>query len=575
MDAPVSHASERPFRFQAHQRFPLAFLCSALLQNRCTITGESAPHMKEPLLNDAASRSDGSASREGGYKSPKRLTEETKTEVATMLAKLPDLKEKLAEAGAVDEYMKFREGYLMWRTGGAQGAVGEISQESTELSEMKAEVQAQAEQQLSGIWALFGSIDAFNWQKTFSFWVAVNFMIGCWLFVFTSFVVCFPERWNGHWQISAYVQWIANLFFSFGIVLMWFTVANVKRANVDPIIWNPFAYRKVKDHLEAVLPPEEEETLFGTATPYYIAIVYMIGGVLYNFCTLFPLLTVPPEAKATLRLWLDTVPIVLGGFLFWLGGYLEMIGCMYFIKEGTHWWSPSRWDFWPLDIEKSSCINNMVGGFLFFLPPLLEQKPFVDWVYGENEKAKEWWTGLLWGVGSILYVAGGALQIWLWKGDSFGMAYIHQLNSISDKAKQGNNKKKLGFSYRGTFIVIFVTLLAAQSVLNGCMHFQAMLFDDGEVLSFIVVESRVFKLCRNGIPFLLCMLYLTLLSAQVNLPKNEPYRGLMITTRLLVPCMFVYLVVDFFDVYDQLRCQDKYNEPFCPVWTSKGKRFCC
>jgi len=44
---------------------------------------------------------------------------------------LPDLTERLKEAGMYEQYTEWREGYMRWRKKEGQGARGEIAQNST------------------------------------------------------------------------------------------------------------------------------------------------------------------------------------------------------------------------------------------------------------------------------------------------------------------------------------------------------------------------------------------------------------------------------------------------------------
>lgn len=475
------------------------------------------------------------------------------------IAKLPDLTERLAAAGLLEDYRKFRERYMVWRSGGAQGAAGElvVDQGLHDVAQNVQEVNEQLEAKTTLIFDLYGGEKNFNWQKTFSYWVAVLFMIGCWLFVFTSFVPCIPEYWPAEWKVVVQMQWIGNLFFTGGISLMWFTVANVKQVAEDGIIWNPFQASRVKAHLAKVLDSEGEQTLWGTSMPYYIAINYMLGGVLYNVCTLVELFEGWTPVQ---KYWLVTMPTLWGGFLFFTGGALEVLGCMYIVKEGTSWFSPKRWDICPLDHEKCSTVINMVGGFLFFFPCALEQLPFV---YGENERAKKWWTGFQFTIGSALYVLGCVIQVFLWKGDSFGMSYFHQLNRVNQKAGNDGKRKefKLGFSYRGTIMVCLSSLFSAVAVFNVGMHYQNVTMgewnEDEEHWNRINI---FFRFLRDGLPFVLFILQLVLISAAVNLPSEQPYRGLMVACRILTCLLGVYLLLDYIDVYERLMCKSGHQE---------------
>ena len=129
---------------------------------------------------------------------------------------------------------------------------------------------------------------------------------------------------------------------------------------------------------------------------------YMVGALMFNINTVLGYFSGLTKAEST---WIMWFPAVLGSVLFTLGGVLEC----YHNKVWTCQCTVINW------VSISNCLGGMC--FLFAascgMACVEPSKWFVDFPYL---------------VGSLLFLIGSTLALTLWKDESYGLAFINEIN---------------------------------------------------------------------------------------------------------------------------------------------------
>jgi hypothetical protein len=401
------------------------------------------------------------------------------------VADLPDLTEHLQSLGLYEEYQRFKDGYMKWRQGAAQGARGEASADAFE------------ERQQRDFEDWCPTFRVWKWRRTISYWVTVTFFEGSLLFTISSLIGCLPMA-KEHKVGRALIVWpyfIGGCFFQLGAYFMCLEIVNLR--NHGPADFWPFARKETLARLAAVKVSKN---------PYFSAMSFFFGCMLYNIPLLIELGGVElPEDMAVI---LMKIPYTIAGGLFMLGGLFEAIENEIFTSK-------------PDSMSKWSAISNVTGGLLFLLAAV------ADFWSG-------WWCSFLWFVGSVLYTGGSILGLFLWRDEQFGLAFLVALNTAARKSRAsrsgGSRPREHGqeqtFSYRSIFFILFYCVVAVLVVYN-----------TGLVVQFVPEQcaGSASEVYNEVLPFFLMHMVLLMHSAVVQTPsrQNQPFHMLVMTTRVL------------------------------------------
>lgn len=438
---------------------------------------------------------------------------------------LPDLMPRIEEMGWADQYLRFRQGYMNWRQGKAHGAKGEHTEEGFTKENEK----------MLSFW--YPTYKAWEARRTVSFWITVFFLEGSFLFAFTGFVGTNSEPWGDLAPaVTAQATLAGHIWYILGCYLMVFAVINLKRDS-DEIWINPFRFREAVAHVH---------TIDLHVLSYIIANTYFWGAL--NYCICVPADCFEEHLKPYPWLFwtLSTLTNFIGSELFFLGGILEVFENELFTSNGPAW-----------NTEQFCAVMcNLMGGFLFGLGGVLPFLAKIMYIPGYA-------SGLCYGLGACGYVGNSLICLFLWKDEQFGLSYVAQLNKLRQMAqeqdeesnlaesdrersqssrspapKQKGGRKKHELSFRGLFMVFCYSFFSTVCEVNFIVSFynEATVKDD-----FLGAYSHL-------VPFILFQCLLVLQSAVVRLPPEQPYRCLLIFTRIFSLLMGAKLVFNFFDM---------------------------
>jgi hypothetical protein len=142
---------------------------------------------------------------------------------------------------------------------------------------------------------------------------------------------------------------------------------------------------------------------------------YMIGAALFNVNTV---LGYDPDLLPWEASWLMWFPAAIGSALFTLGGFLECY-------HNRVWnFECGKAVFWV-------SICNFFGGVLFL---------FAATCGTAGLKPSKWLIDLTYLVGSILFLIGSSILLFLWKSESYGLGFIKELNVVRSKDTEKQRK---------------------------------------------------------------------------------------------------------------------------------------
>jgi len=218
------------------------------------------------------------------------------------------------------------------------------------------------------------------------------------------------------------------------------------------------------------------------------------------------------------EVWLSTVPVTIGGVLFWIGGMGE---CM----------EQKVFTACRLRLSQWAALWNCIGGFGFFLGAVVLFWPDTAFL-----------SSLVYTIGSVLFVMGSVAAIWLWRDEQFGLTFMSALNEFRSKSfspTSGNRRRgHPQFSWRGFAFINLYCIISVVSVFNVFL----------EVFNYSMFPS-LFSLTRvinEVLPFLLVCAVLVVHSAVVETPKAQPWHLLIIGARWLALAIGANAMTSFY-----------------------------
>jgi len=252
--------------------------------------------------------------------------------------------------------------------------------------------------------------------------------------------------------------------------------------------------------------------------------IYFLGACMYSFSLAGTVMCEPLDLNWPKEL---EVPLMLaGGVCFTFGGLCECIYNKIWLGKYNEivWWVS---------------VLDVLGGALFFL----SSWPFYT---AQSQSAFAF-------IGAIGFCIVGALQLVMWKGGQFGLSLLAQLNKVAEsrglhlaqREQDGavglpkeavDDVRPKNFSARGLFFMAIYILGAALSLLNCC-------FGGGRMVS----EVRDASLSLESFTYAIVLhLVLLLHSAGIQrLPKEQPFRTIMISVRAVALVMIVNTILNF------------------------------
>ncbi|CAK0846304.1 unnamed protein product [Prorocentrum cordatum] len=471
---------------------------------------------------------------------------------------LPDLSDRIMALGLQDEYDMFRERYLGWRRGKAQGAKGEpVSLQSAALPA--------AGPQDFGYW--YPNLETWQWRRTISFWIGLTFFEGAVFYTMSSFLGMVSDLGDNAAPLTTGGLVWGKLHFIICTYLMVLGAMNVQAEDVSEAgkaigdiesntghgpqagVPNPREFGQTAEQendgstcsgttaspkgaaaggLEAssrfVLNPFAYRTAIARLRssgagpwPYVAALVYFTGCLSFGLGLLAEL-TCPDDVAAPL---LDAC-FLLGSFQFVMGGLAECI-------ENEVFTSLSITTAW------TGSLLNFLAGLLLLLASVLAFIPAVP----------SFWASLGFGVGSALFVLGGSIQLVLWRDEQFGLTYMGVINKLGGSSGRplvssgadGAVSEEVSFSCTGLFFIHLFSVAAAIS----CYDFNMRLVDLMQHPSMEYFHRAVCDLT----PAVILHMEIALRSAVVRTPPGAPYRQLFVLMRIVATFLVVNSGVSF------------------------------
>lgn len=460
---------------------------------------------------------------------------------------LPNLMNKIDAMGLSEEYSAYRERYLAWRTGAAEGARYDLTHQ--DLPKIR--------RQGFGFW--YPSMEVWQWRRTLSYWISVTFFEGSLFFTISSFMYCYYEelgRLGGALTKWGYVGGKVN--FIICTYLMCIETINLtadhdnrekkkkharRRARSfssddedcdshsvesltsddsasdisadegSPASSRPEARKPERFYLNPLRARRalrNLERLGAGPWPYWASLIYFLGVMAFTVglaCEFMPFL---PEDFVE---WTLLISFLLGSLMFLGGGLMECVENEVFttFKSTQGWWG---------------AFLNTLGGLGFTVGAVLGF--FHGWDYEAN---------FAYGIGSVIFALGSAVMILMWKDEQFGLTFLAVLNEgpPSILTNEEELHKAATFSKSGTIFIMIYCLAAALSVY--CLFITLTLIKDHhQTLKTAVSISNAFN---AFLPCLFAHLMLALNSAVIKTPKMSPFKQLYIMARVLAIFMVV------------------------------------
>lgn len=449
--------------------------------------------------------------------------------IGDSLNSLPDLRERLREFGAEDEYLRYQRQYRAWRVQG-------VNSQQESIDPYKFE-----------FWYPTPSI--FRWRFTAAYWTAIFFVLGSLLFTFDSTIGVvkgfFDPPWSdaGKQMMTTWPNFIGGFCFLSGAYSGYVQLINLPTEDSDKaaLIW---------PNWKAVMERAEPSSAIGTLAYFVGALFFQIGASSFLF----------PFKLSTLGSTLVVgLPNFIGSSLFVTGGACEILHNRMFRSGGATcaeavWWAS---------------VLNSVGGVFFVLgsvPGL-----FMNYVDFDDagEEAKEYWVDGCFAFGSFLFILSSVLLIVMWRSNDFGLTLLKQLNSAiragatvalnapavtgaaespatTSPLEEGRiavqvalpageavtpltqEEAKPKFSTRGVFFLFVYTWFAFVAIVDVLCKQLWHTFScaDHPIRHFADVLMQVIMLC-------VIFLVLALHSVVTHVPHEQPYRAVVLATRVL------------------------------------------
>lgn len=421
------------------------------------------------------------------------------------LRNLPDLTQRLIEAGIHAEYMDFRDRYHQWRRGEPKGSVGELT--ATALRNSPTDPTA------FEYWYPTASI--FRWRYTLVYWESIIFLVGAFLFTFDAAILYFHPP-GGGWLTMTVPNAIGAFLFSVGTYFSYVKLINIATPAEDDCTYIVPDWSGMREK------NCQWSSIIGT-------IAYMVGAWVFNIGSIGELfLELPP----TWDLILVTIANVAGSTGFLLGGFCELIHNGVLVCQSN--WRDSVW--W-------ASIMNTMGGMTFLaasLAPLL-----FDPGHGWNKPA---FVHLNYMVGSACFVVSSVLMIMMWQANEFGLTLLGQLNFMNRSRGSGQQNVRHSFpdesqkSRFGSKVASTRSLRPVFFILVYCWFtFVALANCLFREQRFALAEERawfemVLDLLMQVFVVIVIFLVLVIHSVVSEVPDEQPYWCALFTLRGVLIC---------------------------------------
>lgn len=388
----------------------------------------------------------------------------------------------------------------------------------------------------------FPSPRKFMWHHAASYWMAVLFVQGSLLFTFAAGIELFEEKL--HWRkesIQTLTMWpnlVGGVMFNIGAYCAYLNLINLKKEPNEAIEYLFADWARVRMN--------NSEGASRVAT-----MAYFVGATIYSASVVTPFFHLP----WVYNYLFGTLPGVAGSVCFVLGGICELIHngvcCNCSHSEGSG-------DGGAVLGHRSTCrdavwwisILNTIGGVNFLLGYL----PGFFLVEGE---AAAVFQALNFFVGSMTFVVSSWLLVVMWEHDDYGGALIRQLNNGGALIRQPNNSIDSSrvsaarrpqavqqMSVRGAFFIGVYCWLSCASIVNAC----CLYLWDTHSAEHRAHPIRDLSMASTQVLVVVgVFLVITLHSTVVSVPKEEPYRTVVIASRFIMLCGAIGQTICFLD----------------------------
>lgn len=365
----------------------------------------------------------------------------------------------------------------------------------------------------------YPSWETWQMRRTLAYWISIMYLEGSVLFTIgAAFSMCDLSKRSTEDELAlvATPYLVGGIAFSIGAYSGVLTVVNVPNKDSQKMDW--FIYSRA--HWNELLKYLSWEPLVG-----YVS--YVIGAFFFNINTAMGYVEDLTPQQEKLYVWL---PGILGSMLFTFGGYLE---CHH----------NNAWRFKYNDIVHWLSWCNFLGGILFLLAATCGIAAVED---------SKWWVDFPYLLGSIFFMFGALLALWMWKGEHYGLGLVSEINIVRKKdpkdfvlttqAQYGCGRSSVSqLPWLWLYIInssasVLDVALAVQEI----QHHGSISGDEKQ--SDSVLTNRMFTALLN---FFLSHGILLLGSVVHHVPTARPHNWLLIYMRIL---LFFYTLNSWYSV---------------------------
>jgi len=377
----------------------------------------------------------------------------------------------------------------------------------------------------------------FMWHHTASYWTAVLFVQGSLLFSYNAAVGVFHKELDWRPETRAVMQKWPNFFggimFMTGAYCSYLNLINMKKEPGEPIEYFLANWQKVRQN------HSEVSSRVGTMAYFFGANIFQIGCIFAFF-----------ELQPIAQYVLVAVPNTVGSMCFVLGGICEVVhnGVFHPCHDGST----------PCDLVWWVAILNTIGGINF----LLGSSPGILKFKGESAN---YFCELNYLIGSVIFLAASWFTLLMWRANGFGLALIKQLNEAitagsarvaqrrgqhtievdlhpDRHAEAAEDGAENTFSLRGATFIGLYCWLSCVAILNVLCDYlwatHSLRMHGMRYLS---------QVCTQVLVAAGAMLVLALHSTVTSVPKEEPYRAVVIISRAVLLFGAIAETISFFD----------------------------
>lgn len=406
---------------------------------------------------------------------------------------MEDLTERLIHAGHYEEYVRWRDGYARWRMGHSRGARGELGSiarpdEESQMIGLTWNLEANTDAFFRNIYPTFRS---FMFKRTLAYWAAVSFIEGSALFsiAFIASVIQGPSNSHLSHCLTDTPSVVGGIWFFFGSYLGY----------VQQLNWE--------------LGPKSPTASWYFVVPWKLPTTYgMVGWQAYlygcGFFTIAQWMTFISWGSILAKQCAIYTPMAAGGVAFIVAGVCEVR------ENADERWTLVWYASWA----------NLIGSVMFFVGAVV---PMWD---PESAQLLVYGCSLPFGIGSVIFFGASTASLVLWKNDMFGLTLSRRLNTVSAQHCRPLSGNTLAVN------IVYIMCATVCSV-----NFLFAMASNAH----LKIPDRVSHIVNASLLFLLVHLLLVLTSVITILPKEQPYRALMLTIRFLSVYMLAGSVSTF------------------------------